>query len=231
MSHDDLDLDELADSLDAVDRMVGERLGGGELERRRRAIIERSRRPHTPATPATRAAPAKPATPVRSHRRLYLLAAAVVAFVALAVGALFVGDVPHPANGDAMPGTSHLDPLNQQGGLGGPELTGEKFGSTDPRTGVHLDVALQKKKWGTHLDLAVANLAGPGACRLVVVRVDGTVETLTSWVVGDEGWGTAANPEPLMLEAVTLTPREDIAYLQVQKVTPTGPGVNLVRVP
>jgi hypothetical protein len=216
MSHDDLDLDALADSLDAVDRMVGERLSPGELDRRRLAIIERSRRPATPARP---------------RRRLYSLAAAVVAVLVLSVAALFIGGGSRPVTGDAMPGVSHLDPLNQQGGLGGPELTGEKYSATDPRTGVHLDVALESKPSGTHLDFAVANLAGPGACRLVAVHTDGTTETLTTWAVGEEGWGTAANPEPLMLEALTLTPRQDIAYLQVQKVTPAGPGGTLVRVP
>jgi hypothetical protein len=54
---------------------------------------------------------------------------------------------------------------------------------------------------------------------------------LTSWSVGEKGWGTPANPNPLLLQAVTATPRDDIAHLQVQSVDAKGATTNLVRVP
>ena len=174
-----------------------------------------------------------------NSRRLYSLAAAVVIFAMLSIGALFAGGKwfapdQKATKNTAQRGSSQLDPLpnSQDGpGIGGPELTGQKYSGTDPRSGVHADVALEKKDFGTQISLAVSSIKGPLECRLVVVHTDGTTEPLGSWTVGEKGWGTAANPSPLLLQAVTATPREDIAHIQVQEVTSSGTGETLVRVP
>jgi hypothetical protein len=174
-----------------------------------------------------------------NSRRLYSLAAAVVVFAMLSIGALFVGGKwfapdPKPSQPAAQRGSSQLDPLpnTEDGpGIGGPDLAGQRYGGSDPRTGVRADVALEKKDWGTQISFAISNIKGPKTCRLVAVHTDGTTEPLVSWSVGDRGWGTAANPEPLLLQAVTATPREDIAHVQVQEVTANGAGETLVRVP
>jgi hypothetical protein len=174
-----------------------------------------------------------------NSRRLYSLAAAVVIFAMLSIGALFAGGKwfapdQKPAGNTAQRGSSQLDPLpNTQGGpgIGGPELAGQRYSGTDPRTGVHADVALEKKDFGTQISLAVSSIKGPLECRMVVVHTDGTTESLVSWNVGENGWGTAANPEPLLLQAITATSRENIAHIQVQEVTNGGGGDTLVRVP
>jgi hypothetical protein len=174
-----------------------------------------------------------------NSRRLYSLAAAVVVFAMLSVGAFIWGSAggstttETPATASAR-GSSQLDPLpNTQGGpgIGGPDLAGQRYGATDPRTNVRADVAMEKKDWGTQISFAISNISGPKTCRLIAVHTDGTSEPLVSWKVGERGWGTAANPEPLLLQAVTATPREDIAHVQVQLVTATGAGETLVRVP
>ena len=174
-----------------------------------------------------------------NSRRLYSLAAAVVIFAMLSIGALFAGGKwfapdQKATKNTAQRGSSQLDPLpnSQDGpGIGGPELTGQKYSGTDPRSGVHADVALEKKDFGTQISLAVSSIKGPVECRMVAVHTDGTNESLGSWTVGEKGWGTAANPSPLLLQAVTATPREDIAHIQVQEVTTSGAGDTLVRVP
>jgi hypothetical protein len=175
-----------------------------------------------------------------NSRRLYSLAAAVVIFAMLSIGALFAGgkwfapDKGSPGTATAQRGSSQLDPLpnTQDGpGIGGPDLTGQQYSGTDPRTGVHADVAMEKKDWGTQISFAISNIDGPKECRLLAVHTDGTAEPLVSWNVGEKGWGTAANPEPLLLQAVTATAREDIAHIQVQEVTSGGAGDTLVRVP
>ena len=173
-----------------------------------------------------------------NSRRLYSLAAAVVIFAMLSIGALFAGgkwlggDPAGPETG-AQGSSGQLDPLpNSDGpGLGGTQLPGETFSKTDPRTGVAMAVGLEKKDWGTQVSFAVSNLTGPKKCALYAVRTDGTAELLANWSIGDKGWGTAANPEALVLQAVTGTAREDIAHVQVQEVTATGPGETLVRAP
>jgi hypothetical protein len=174
-----------------------------------------------------------------NSRRLYSLAAAVVVFAMLSIGALFAGgawlgnDTKAPETG-AVGSSSQLDPLpNSDGvGLGGTELPGEPFSGSDPRTGVAMAVGLEKKDWGTQVSFAVSNLTGPKKCGLYAVRTDGTAELLASWEIGNKGWGTAENPSPLLLQAVTSTTREDIAHLQVQEITDAGAaGETLVRVP
>ncbi|GIE93378.1 zf-HC2 domain-containing protein [Paractinoplanes rishiriensis] len=173
-----------------------------------------------------------------NSRRLYSLAAAVVVFAMLSIGALFAGgrwfapDQNSPGGGNVVQrDSSQLDPLPPStggAGVGGPELAGQKYSGQDPRSGVSADVALEKKDWGTQISFAISNIKGPIVCRLVARHTDGTTEPLISWAVGDRGWGTAANPEPLMLQAVTATARENIAYIQVQEVSS---GDTLVQVP
>ena len=174
-----------------------------------------------------------------NSRRLYSLAAAVVVFAMLAIGAFFAGGqwLGTGDNGATETGaqgsTTRLDPLPQSDGLGlgGTKLPGETFDGTDNRTGVAAAVGLEKKDWGTQISFAVGSITGPKECALVVVRTNGTSEQVASWSIGEKGWGTSANPNPLMLQAVTNTPRDDIAHVQVQEVTASGLGDTLVRVP
>jgi hypothetical protein len=173
-------------------------------------------------------------------RRLYLLAAAVVLFAMLAVGALFAGAkwfAPNRTNAPAATAqrsSTQLDPLplsDGGAGIGGPDLPGERYGGSDPRSGVRLDAGLERKDWGTQVSYAVSNIKGPLTCRLVAVRTDGSTEVLSTWTVDQAGWGTAANPSPLLLQAVTATPRDSIAHLQVQSLPAGGTPETLVRVP
>jgi len=173
-----------------------------------------------------------------NSRRLYTLAAAVVVFAMLSIGALFAGGQwlggSDPASPTRQRSSKQLDPLPlAEGGtgIGGPDLVGERMTNTDPRSGVTADVALESKDWGTQVSFAVSNIKGPLTCRLVVVRTDGASEVLSTWKVGDKGWGTAAQPDPLLLQAVTALPREDIAHLQIQSVDDKGASEALVRVP
>jgi hypothetical protein len=172
-----------------------------------------------------------------SSRRLYSLAAAVLVFAMLSIGALFAGAkwfAPAKAPPTAQRGPGQIDPLpntDNGPGIGGPDLAGQRYGQTDARTGVRADVALEKKDWGTQVSFAISNIKGPRACKLVLVHTDGTPESLASWNVDQKGWGTAANPQPLLLQAVTATPRENIAHVQVQETGPGGTGQTLVSVP
>ncbi|MEV6298888.1 hypothetical protein AB0M02_05705 [Actinoplanes sp. NPDC051861] len=171
-----------------------------------------------------------------NSRRLYSLAAAVVVFAMLAIGAFFAGGQWLGSGaGQTETGAqgSQLDSLpNSDGlGLGGTKLPGKTFDGTDSRTGVAMAVGLEEKVWGTQVSFGVGNITGPKKCALVVVRTDGTSEQIASWEVGEKGWGTAENESPLLLQAVTGTPRDQIAHVQVQEVTANGVGDTLVRVP
>ena len=183
-----------------------------------------------------------------NSRRLYSLAAAVVVFAMLSIGALFAGGqwfAPDSSTGGtttaggaspsapAQRGSDQLDPLplSDGVGIGGTPLAGRSFEGTDTRTGVSAVVAMETKDWGTQVSFSVSNIRGPRTCRLLAIRTDGNSEVLTTWAVGDKGWGTAANPAPLLLQAVTALSRDDIAHLQVQSVDSNGDVEKLVQVP
>ena len=173
------------------------------------------------------------------RRRLYALAAGVVLFAILAVGALFAGGKWFGAGHGNTPSTSaqrsstQIDQLPLPGvDIGGLDLPGDRYVNTDPRTGVGLAVGLGKKDWGTQVSFAVSNIEGPLTCRLVAVRTDGSTAVLSTWTVAaGRGWGTGTSPAPLLLQAVTAIPRDDIAHLQVQSVDAAGNPQTLVRVP
>lgn len=173
-----------------------------------------------------------------NSRRLYSLAAAVIVFAMVSIGALVAGgkwfapDQQTPtAQRSSVP--TQLDPLPPAGGpgVGGTALPGERMGSTDARSGVRLDAGLESTDWGTEVQFMVSNITGPRTCRLVAIRTDGSAEVLSTWTVGKEGWGTAQQPAPLMLPAVTALPRADIAHLQVQSVAANGSTETLVTAP
>jgi hypothetical protein len=166
-------------------------------------------------------------------RKLYSLAAAVVAFAMLTVGALFAGSrwFAPASPPEALPRPSTIAPLPPDGGIGGPDLTGERFGVTDPRSGVRADVAFERRDFGTQVNFAISNITGPQTCRLVAVRTDGKQEVLSTWTVGEKGWGTAAQPQAPPLTAITALPRDQIAHVQVQSLDEAGNPANLVRVP
>jgi hypothetical protein len=170
-------------------------------------------------------------------RRLYTLAAAVVVFAMLSIGALFAGSKwlapdTKASTTAAARGTTQIDPLPPNGGNGGPDLPGgDRYGIRDPRTGVRLDAALEKKDWGTQISFEVSNITGPRVCQLVVTKTDGSTQVVSNWNVGDKGWGTAAQPQPLTLQAVTALSRDQIAHLSVQALGAAGTPDTLVQVP
>ncbi|GAA0800011.1 anti-sigma factor family protein [Spirilliplanes yamanashiensis] len=169
-------------------------------------------------------------------RKLYSLAAAVVAFAVLAVGATFAGSrwfAPADNTVAQAPGdTATLPPLDDpDGGIGGPDLPTDRVGGSDPRTRVRVDAGFEPRDFGTEVTFAISNIQGPLTCRLVAVRTDGGQEVLSTWTVGEKGWGTAEQPQPLTLTAVTALKRDQIAHVQVQKIGDNGAAETLVRVP
>ncbi|GAA1605411.1 hypothetical protein [Actinoplanes couchii] len=175
-----------------------------------------------------------------NSRRLYSLAAAVVVFTMLSIGALFAGGQWLGSGSGSTPdttaqggGQNQLDPLpNGDLGIGGTKLPGDNYSATGDRSNVSLVVGLLKKDYGTQISYAVGGIEGSKTCALYVVRTNGVKEKVSGWVVpAGKGWGTAANPAPLMLQTATEIPKEEIAHVQVEEVAANGSTSTLVRVP
>jgi hypothetical protein len=174
-------------------------------------------------------------------RQLYALAAGMVLLVMLTGVALFTGanlnDPPRIDAGPSTPATSGSptdDPFKggTGPGIGGPDSpAGDRLSATDESTGVRADLILESAPFGTQISFALTKLPGPRSCRLVVLRKNGTSEVLSSWSVPVTGYGTSAQPAPLLLQVSTAAPRADIDRVQVQSLDPTGVATPLVTVP
>lgn len=174
------------------------------------------------------------------HRRLIAIAAGAVATVMLSglslmAGAQWFGESPPEAVALPQPtapasGWVHGAPGP---GIGGPEVPAgaERFSGIDKNSGVRADLVLEAAPWGTQVSFALSKLPGPMQCRLVVMRTSGTSEILSTWSVPEAGYGTEAQPMPLLLQAATAAPREDIDRVQVQAVDEHGVARALVTVP
>ena len=165
----------------------------------------------------------------RRQRRLLSLAAGVVLIAliggfALFAGARWVADpqvvaAPPTSGATLRPGgTPNVGP-------------GEPHSATDPTTGVHADLAVESRPFGTRISFALSKLNGPATCHLVVLTDDGAAEVVSSWRVPPEGYGTAARPAPLLLQSATASALEDLRAVQVQVVQPNGATSPLVTVP
>jgi hypothetical protein len=170
----------------------------------------------------------------RTRQRLAVAGGTTVA-AAVAGFALFAGAtwLAGPAGPGSVAGPSPTSPAPAATpvGIGGPELgQGERFSATGPETGVHADVLLEELGWGTRVSFALSSLPGPQECELVVVRVDGTPEAAATWRVPADGYGTAAQPAPLLLQAATAIPRTDIDHIEVRAFQPDGTTTTLVTV-
>ncbi|ROO59004.1 hypothetical protein EDC02_0779 [Micromonospora sp. Llam0] len=146
-------------------------------------------------------------------------------------GSAWSGGSATPQAGPQTSVSASPSPVDPQSGVGGPEVTGEKFNAVDPTTGVEADVVLEEAAWGTQVSFALRRVPGPMQCRIVVLRASGTAEVISTWKVPDAGYGTAEQPAPLLLSTSTAAPRDDIERIQFQAVDQSGVATAIVTVP
>ncbi|MEU7199927.1 zf-HC2 domain-containing protein [Streptomyces sp. NPDC045470] len=146
----------------------------------------------------------------RRRRRLYLVAAAAVLVVGgpLTTYALTAGDTAEPPEHL----TSYARTMYEHG---------EKVGTVDPVTKVAASVSMERKPWGTHVALKLANVKGPLTCDLVAVGKSGAEQTVTTWAVPPGGYGLkdgAAkwNKEPLYTHGGSAMNRSYIDRFEVR---------------
>lgn len=149
-------------------------------------------------------------------RRLFLVAAAVAVLIAgPLLGASLAGD------DDRRPTAHSTSPAQ--------ELMdhGDRHSATDRSTGAVATVALEDKKWGTHVALSLAGIKGPLTCSLIAVSHDGQRQTVTTWAVPDSGYGTSPQQAALITHGGVGFPATQIDHFEVR----TTDGTQLVAIP
>ncbi|MGW0998078.1 anti-sigma factor family protein [Streptomyces sp. NPDC002523] len=116
----------------------------------------------------------------KRRRGFYLVAAAAALIIG---GPLTVMAV----NGDGDPGRK-TTPLAATAETHFDSLA-DKVSASDSTTGVSATIAMAEKKWGTDAVLQLKGVKGPLKCSLIAVGKDGERQTLSSWSVGEWGYG------------------------------------------
>jgi ferric-dicitrate binding protein FerR (iron transport regulator) len=147
----------------------------------------------------------------RAHRRRRLVAVAAAAV--LVVGGPAVAVV-----------------VGQDGG--GPTTAVQSFGTdqhtaSNPATGASAVVAVTDKGWGSAVDLRLTGVHGPLTCSLVAVGRSGSQQTVATWSVPAQGYGTDSQPAPLTVHGAAGLHEADITHFDVR----TDSGSVLVTVP
>ncbi|MGW1274712.1 hypothetical protein ACWD5A_39715, partial [Streptomyces sp. NPDC002491] len=132
------------------------------------------------------------------RRVLYAVAASVVVALAGPVIAMMAGG----GSGD--------------GGTDAVRLT-----ATDEKSGVWAQITTENEAWGSHVQLEVKDGAGPRACRLIAVGVDGSEQTVTSWTV------PLHDARPNTMQGAAAWHPEEIARYELR----TAGGEHLVTLP
>ena len=150
----------------------------------------------------------------RRRRRVWVAATAGLAVVAAVLGGLAVG-------------TAAERPTVLRAGASATASTAADRYAMTGAHGFDVDLAVSGERWGTRFDWGCSyggkdwSADGSVMYDLVVVRVDGTTQTVASW--------TAAGADARGLSASTDIPRDQIASVQVRLRGQAGPlaGVDL----
>jgi hypothetical protein len=170
----------------------------------------------------------------KARVRLALAIAAAVAMVAglgLLTGSWLGSSGPTQAR--ALPSASTSATRSSKGpGIGGPDLPpGDRYTAHDQKSGVAFEIFVDGHQWGTQFLLSLTDPSGPRECQLVAVSRSGAAEVVGTWRVPVGGYGTPAQPQPLLLMAATRLPRTDIQRLEVRAVASNGGTTTLVGLP
>ncbi|WP_405580847.1 anti-sigma factor family protein [Streptomyces sp. NBC_01190] len=98
---------------------------------------------------------------------------------------------------------------------------------SDPATGASAVVGITDKGWGSMVDLRLSGVRGPLTCSLLAIGRNGAKQTVATWSVPYEGYGTDAHPRPLTVHGAAGLHKDDISHFEVQDST----GKLLVKVP
>src|SRR5262249_18130410 len=112
-------------------------------------------------------------------------------------------------------------------GLPGDSTTAPKLHAVSQSTGADATVQVAEKRWGSQVTLRITHVKGPVACRLIAVSKEDQSEVVMGWSVPPEGYGTAAQPKPLVLYGGTDLSTANLSRFEVRTVN----GALLVSVP
>jgi len=92
----------------------------------------------------------------------------------------------------------------------------ERFSGSDPATGVSAVADVSDKGWGSSVGLRLTGVQGPLICHLDAVGRNGARQTVATWSVPPSGYGTRAQPVPLVVDGATGMHGDEISRFEVK---------------
>lgn len=115
---------------------------------------------------------------------------------------------------------------SDDGGHGTPVASAE-WKAGDRATGVFADVAISDRAWGSAVDLKLTGVYGPRICHMEAIGLDGGRQTVATWSVPPDGYGTRHHPLPLTVHGASGLHKDAIKRFDVR----TSDGTLLVSIP
>lgn len=149
----------------------------------------------------------------RSHRRRRLVSIAAAAVLVVGGPAVAVLAIQDDPGGGASAVTQ--------------DLGTDQHRASNPDTGVSAVVGITDKPWGSVIDLRLSGVRGPQTCSLLVYAGTGSQQTVATWSVPSEGYGTPAQSEPFTVHGAAGVHARDITHFEIR----SEGGALLVDVP
>ena len=93
---------------------------------------------------------------------------------------------------------------------------GETRRATDAKTGIAGIIAMEDKRWGTHIALDLTHVKGPLTCHLVAFSKSGAAHVMTEWAVPPAGYGEPGAPDHLQVHGGTSLQRSDLQRFEIR---------------
>jgi hypothetical protein len=164
----------------------------------------------------------------RARTRRVLSAAAAIVVVVAGIAFGIIGLSPFSSG---SPGSPRALPTPHKTYGVKEEPPTKRYQAKDPLTGANAEVAVTDNKWGTRVQLKLTTVNGPLVCQLIAVGKDEQTAVAMTWKVPSAGYGSVAQPDPLVVDGSTSIRTADLDHFEVRAIEGKAEKNPLVTIP
>jgi hypothetical protein len=162
----------------------------------------------------------------RARTRRVLSAAAAIVVVVAGIAFGIIGLSPFSSGSQGPPGA--VPTARKTYGIN--EVL-KRYQAKDQVTGAEAEVAVTDNKWGTGVQLKLTKVNGPLVCQLIAVGKDEQTAVAMTWKVPAAGYGSMAQPDPLVVDGSTSIRASDLDHFEVRAIEGKAEKNPLVTIP